>query len=209
MIIKFLVTQVSECDCDVRKMGTAATLKPKPEISARGTQPAVAWQPKRNLARHEWLVVGKRLGGISRCNQWWLGDWVRYGAEKWGEKYTRAAKITGYDPRSLANMASIAASFGMSRRRDDLTWSHHVAVAALPEAEQEEWLDRAASEGLSVADLRTELRAAPKRDGDPRAADERDGGEAAVTREEVAVESHGTEVLCPQCGYRLAREDLG
>lgn len=189
-------------------MGTAATLKPKSEISARGIQPAVAWQPKRNLAKHEWVVVGKRLGGISRCNQWWLGDWVRYGAEKWGEKYTRAAKITGYDPRSLANMASIAASFGMSRRRDDLTWSHHVAVAALPEAEQEEWLDRAASEGLSVADLRTELRAAPNRDEDPPSVNDRDRGEAGVARE-VTVESHGVEVLCPQCGYRLAREDLG
>ncbi|HWO48080.1 MAG TPA: hypothetical protein VNM41_08470, partial [Solirubrobacterales bacterium] len=67
---------------------------------------------------------------MSRCNQWWLGDWVRYGADKWGEKYTQAARITGYDPRSLANMASIAAAFDSSRRRDDLTWSHHVAVAA-------------------------------------------------------------------------------
>ena len=85
-------------------------------------------------------------------------------------------------------------------------------MAALPEDEQERWLDRAASEGLSVADLRTELRAAPKPDGDPLdppALDERDGGEAAVTHEEVTVEDHGTEVLCPQCGYRLAREDLG
>ncbi len=182
-------------------MGTAS-LKPTFEVS-RGTQPAVTWQPRRALARHEWLMVGRRLGGISRCNQWWLGDWVRYGAEKWGEKYTQAAKITGYDPRSLANMASISAAFESSRRRDDLTWSHHVAVAALPEAEQELWLDRAAAENLSVADLRTELRAAPKR---VTAASSGAGEEAAG---EVGEGGPEPEILCPQCGYRLAQQDMG
>jgi hypothetical protein len=152
-------------------------------------------------------MVGRRLGGISRCNQWWLGDWVRYGAEKWGEKYTQAAKITGYDPRSLANMASISTAFKSSRRRDDLTWSHHVAVAALSEEEQESWLDRAAAEALSVADLRTELRAAPKRGKDalPAAGVELGAspGEGVEGREDEP------EILCPQCGYRLAQGDLG
>jgi hypothetical protein len=151
--------------------------------------------------------VGKRLGGISRCNQWWLGDWVRYGADRWGEKYTQAAKITGYDPRSLANMASIATSFESSRRRDDLTWSHHVAVAALPEAEQETWLDRAAAEGFSVADLRTELRAVNK--------DGRSGQEVEAECEEEraalppeAGPGHDPEVFCPRCGYRMPQDEL-
>jgi hypothetical protein len=191
------------------KMGLVS-LKPSPGIAApRGTQPAVAWEPRRDLARREWLVVGKRLGGISRCNQWWLGDWVRYGTDKWGEKYTQAAKITGYDPRSLANMASISAAFETSRRRENLTWSHHVAVAALPEVEQEAWLDRAASEAFSVADLRTELRAAPK-EGDALEEDAEAGEDGprveAADSEEVGARGN---VLCPQCGYRLAQEDLG
>lgn len=181
----------------------AASLKPTAGVAVeRGTRPAVIWRPKRELARHEWLVIGKRLGGISRCSQWWLGDWVRYGAEKWGEKYTQAAKITGYDPRSLANMASIAAAFDSSRRRDDLTWSHHVAVAALPEEEQEAWLSRAAAESLSVADLRTELRASPKRS---KSAADAGGSELEGEGGEEGLEP---EVLCPQCGYRLAQQDL-
>lgn len=186
-------------------MGGAA-LKPTAGIGSpgAGARPAVTWRPKRELGRHEWLVVGRRLGGVSRCNQWWLGDWVRYGSEKWGEKYTQAAKITGYDPRSLANMASIAAAFDSSRRRDDLTWSHHVAVAALPVREQDSWLDRAAAEGLSVADLRTELRAAPKHGKRALAAE--DAGVEAAVFEGGAPEA---EILCPQCGYRLAQGDLG
>jgi hypothetical protein len=186
----------------------AVSLKPTAGTAApgAGTRPAVLWRPKRELERHEWLVVGRRLGGVTRCNQWWLGDWVRYGAEKWGEKYTQAAKITGYDPRSLANMASIATAFDSSRRRDDLTWSHHVAVAGLPESEQEGWLDRAATEGLSVADLRTELRAAPKHGKRALAAE--DAGIEAAAREGAEGDGVEPEILCPQCGYRLGQGDL-
>jgi hypothetical protein len=182
-------------------MSTEASIKQS--SVDRPTQLAVVWQPKRELARHEWLVVGRRLGGISRCNQWWLGDWVRYGADKWGEKYTHAAKITGYDPRSLANMASISAAFKPSRRRDNLTWSHHATVVALPEGEQEVWLDRAATERLSVADLRTELRAPPRsrnRLEDPgEEAEVMSAGEGDLTDQELE------NLLCPQCGYRLGQ----
>jgi hypothetical protein len=172
---------------------------PTPQAKDSSTRPAVAWQPKRELEKREWVVVGKRLGGISRCNQWWLGDWVRYGTQKWGEKYTQAAKITGYDPRSLANMASIAAAFDLSRRRDDLTWSHHVAVAALPDVEQSLWLERAASEKLSVADLRTELRAAQK---GIKAGDDADQNSEVDDDAEVSI-------ACPNCGHRLSPRECG
>jgi hypothetical protein len=158
---------------------------------------AVAWQPRRDLGRHEWHVVGRRLGGISRCNQWWLGDWVRYGSEQWGERYTQAAKITGYDPRSLANMASVSGAFDLSRRRDDLTWSHHVAVAGLPTSSQEAWLDKAAAENLSVADLRTELRAAHKQGA-------RSGG---VSEDRVAP-GGGPAIICPRCGHEMSEKEL-
>lgn len=144
-------------------------------------------------------MVGRRLGGISRCNQWWLGDWVRYGAHKWGEKYTHAAKITGYDPRSLANMASISAAFDLSRRRDDLTWSHHVAVTALADEEQDLWLDRAVTEKLSVADLRTELRAAQK--------GVRAGGDPDQIPEDDAAEE--VSIACPNCGHRMSLRECG
>jgi hypothetical protein len=185
-------------------MSTKASIKEIPP--KRSTQPAVVWRPKRELGRHEWLAVGRRLGEISRCNQWWLGDWVRYGTEKWGEKYTRAARITGYDPRSLANMASISAAFQPSRRRDNLTWSHHATVVALPQSEQEVWLDRAATERLSVADLRTELRAPPRRrsslSGSP-------GNGPVLAGGGNLGDVDPASVLCPQCGYRLKQGDLG
>jgi hypothetical protein len=145
----------------------------------------------------QWAAVGRRLGGISRSNQWWLGDWLRYGTAKWGEKYVEASRITGYDVRSLTNMASLAACFEISRRRDNLSWSHHAVVAALDPDEQDRWLDMAAAERLSVADLRIELRGVERRRG----AQER--AHVQLAEEDVS------GFICPQCGYRALQGRAG
>jgi hypothetical protein len=140
------------------------------------------------MNRGDWIAAGHRLGSISRCNQWWLGDWARYGTARWGERYSAAARITGYDPRSLANMASIASAFPPSRRRDNLTWSHHAAVAALDEGEQDTWLDLAVAHRLSVADLRTELRAG-----------------ARVKATQPTRDAQGAPmIVCPECQHHFS-----
>jgi hypothetical protein len=85
-----------------------------------------------------------------------------------------------------------------------LTWSHHATVVALSEGEQEMWLDRAATERLSVADLRTELRAPPKsRSGLGTSEEEGEPGGQGSPGDE-----HSANILCPQCGYRLQQGDL-
>ena len=163
-----------------------------------GTTP-VGWVPSDDHLDHpRWVAVGRRLGGISRSNQWWLGDWLRYGIAKWGEKYAEAAAITGYDVRSLANMASLAACFEMSRRRDNLSWSHHAVVAALDPDEQDRWLDMAAAERLSVSDLRIELRSVERR---------RDAQDRACT--DRALHEDTSDFVCPRCGYRVAQTRAG
>lgn len=151
----------------------------------------VAWTPHSEMGQAEWLATGRRLGAIGRCSQWWIGDWIRYGTTRWGEKYADAARVTGYDVASLRNMAWVASQFDLSLRSDKLTWSHHVLLAPLEEEEKRHWLERAASERLSVADLRLELRG-------------RRGGRAA-TRGDGAVEETESEnsVVCPNCGHEL------
>lgn len=120
---------------------------------------SVAWQPQRALDLDEWVYHGVRLGAIGRGVAWWIGDWVNYGNARFGEKYVRAARITGYDLQSLMNMAYVASRFGISRRRENLSWSHHAEVAPLSEPEQELWLNIAAERRLSVRSFRAELRA--------------------------------------------------
>lgn len=161
------------------------------EKRAAGALSKIAWAPQRNLDHSGWLATGRRLGAIGRCSQWWIGDWVRYGTARWGEKYAEAARVTGYDIASLRNMAWVASRFDLSLRNDKLTWSHHVLLAPLAVEEQRKWLQRASEERLSVADLRLELRASRDDDKSSRSTDVKggdDGGELEV---------------CPHCGHSL------
>ena len=153
----------------------------------------VSWVPTKELDLAEWTVAGNRLGAMGRCGQWGLGDWIRYGNARFGERYSGAARITGYDVQTLMNMVYVASRYAVSRRRENLSWSHHETLAALDRAEQDHWLDRATAECLSISDLRLELRGWRRRSrGDV----EKGVGSAKASRE---VES----VLCPNCGTRV------
>lgn len=149
----------------------------------------VAWGPQGELDRAEWLATGRRLGTIGRCSQWWIGDWIRYGTAKWGEKYAEAARVTGYDVASLRNMAWVASRFDVSLRSDKLAWSHHVLLAPLEPDEQRYWLARASDERFSVTDLRQALRGLREAGAEP--------GQAGAESEQALV--------CPQCGHKLDR----
>ncbi len=165
--------------------------------AARGTS-HVAWVPKAELGHPEWIAAGRQLGAIGRCSQWWVGDWIRYGNAKWGEKYAEAARITGYDAGSLRNMASVAACFDLSLRSDKLTWSHHVLLAPLERDEQISWINRAIEERFSVADLRVELRSAL-----------RCASTAPTSTNDLSPPDDETQALtipivCPSCGHTIA-----
>ncbi len=164
-----------------------------------GATSSVAWMPAKDIDVHEWIHAGKRLGAMTRCSQWWLGDWIRYGTRRWGEKYREVSQITGYDIQSLRNFAYVAGRVEAYRRRDGLTWSHHAEVGSLQPADQERWLDLAESEKMSVSDLRTELRAARRNDskGDPGGSPASSGTDDAAT---------GT-VVCPECQHEFEVAD--
>lgn len=154
----------------------------------------VGWVPPQHLEYQAWVEAGRYLGALGRGSQWWIGDWIRYGAAKWGQKYTQAARITGYDIQSLRNMAYVASRFDLSRRRDKLTWSHHAELAALDLKEQDEWLDRAAKLKLSAGDLRVELR-----DSRRQVVSKRDEAEDEAS---PAAGDTDTGFICPNCGFK-------
>jgi hypothetical protein len=151
----------------------------------------VAWAPESELEHPQWVAAGYRLGAIGRGSQWWIGDWLRYGVAKWGEKYAEAARITGYDCPTLRNMAWVASRFPVSLRSDKLTWSHHVLLAPLTHAEQRYWIDRAIELRLSVADLRIELRSVRRveRHEQPHTTSPENAG--------------NTQIVCPNCGHAV------
>jgi hypothetical protein len=163
---------------------------------AAGTQSPIGWTPPGDLDAGGWASAGRRIGAVSRCIQWLLGDWLVYGNSKFGERYSRAAKITGYDTQTLMNMAYVASRFPISRRREILSWSHHESLAALEPEEQELWLGQATDHRWSVADLRMMVRLSRREEaaeGDEVEAEESEGAKVAV-------------VTCPHCGSEVPVE---
>ncbi|MFI6504045.1 LmbU family transcriptional regulator [Nonomuraea typhae] len=116
------------------------------------------------LALETWSEIGHEIAVISDASAWWLADWLIYGQRKYPNRYRKAIEETALDYQTLRNYAWVARKFSVSRRRDKLSFQHHAEVAALPEPEQDMWLERAQQFSWSRAVLRRELRRA--RDGD-------------------------------------------
>lgn len=111
----------------------------------------------------EWAAMGRPLLMMEWGARWWVGDWLRFGERRYGERYTQAIQETGIRYKTLANLAWVAGRFEFSRRRENLSWSHHEAVAGLDDPEeQDRLLDQAAEHGWSVIELREQARRAKK-----------------------------------------------
>jgi hypothetical protein len=83
------------------------------------------------LTFEEWQAAGETLKRMEGAIQWWVGDWLVYGECKWGEMYSQALDATSKAYQTLANYKYVAEKFQFSRRRENLTWGHHEAVAGL------------------------------------------------------------------------------
>jgi hypothetical protein len=167
---------------------------------------ATCWRPRDDLDAAEWILLGRRLGTISRGVAWWLGDWVNYGNAAFGEKYSRAARVTGYDVQSLMNMAYVASRFDYARRREGLSWSHHAELAALAIEYQDSWLDNAELKHLSVRGLRDAIRAWRADQLRMTSAEVRSQDLIGSAQDESAASASGAAV-CPQCGFHLEAKE--
>jgi hypothetical protein len=105
----------------------------------------------------EWQAVGEVVGRVEANVRWCLGDWWRFGEHRYGESAAQALP-TGYKLQTVKNVASVAGRFELSRRRDDVSFSHHEAVAALPPEQADALLETAAKKRWSEKDLRAEVR---------------------------------------------------
>lgn len=120
----------------------------------------------------EWGQIGGSLSTMEQAINWWIGDWLNFGERRFGEDYAQAVQETGRDAESLSNIAAVARRIEPARRRENLSWSHHRAVAYLEVGDQERLLERADRERWSkrsmeeaVRSLKHEIRALPPRGG--------------------------------------------
>ena len=116
------------------------------------------WQPARHLTFPEWRNAGDQLLRVGRAWQWWVGDWILYGEQHHQDRYADALEQTGYEYSTISHVISVARRVDSTRRREELSWSHHAEVAPLPPDQQTEYLQRAVTEGLTLARFRAVLR---------------------------------------------------
>lgn len=118
----------------------------------------VGLQLPEDISFDDWLTVGQRLRSVERSMMWCIGDWINFGERKWGEKYKQAITLTGYDYKTLCDASWVSRAFELSRRRDNLSWSHHRDAAALSEEDRDVVLTKSCDLGWSTRDLRDYIR---------------------------------------------------
>ena len=105
-----------------------------------------------DMSEEDWVEFGRRIYAAQRRSVWILIDWLKFGAGKWGDRYTTLAIQTGYSEGSLSNMLSVERR--LSVRKEGLDFGHHASVAVLPPAKQRSVLDKAAKENWTVQQTR-------------------------------------------------------
>lgn len=87
-----------------------------------------------------------------------LADAINFGQRRYGEMYTAWVEKTGLQAKTLANVASVGRKVESSRRREDLDFTYHEAVAALPADDQDRLLGAAVENKWKRADLRAAVK---------------------------------------------------
>src|SRR6266516_4910703 len=106
----------------------------------------------------EWAECLDHLMHVEENVHFWIGDLLLYGESRWGEmSVQQMIEATGYDDKTFGVFKWVAAQVDISRRRVNLTFSHHQAVAGLPMEQQALILTRAEGEGWTTKTVRHEV----------------------------------------------------
>lgn len=109
---------------------------------------------KPGIDFEEWEKVGHKLRNLAQGVMWWVGDWLNYGEQTYGEGYAQAMDATGYSYNTLKQAKYIASKFASDERDERLTFGHYQAVAGEPSDVAVALLTKAADEDLSIKDLK-------------------------------------------------------
>jgi len=118
------------------------------------------------------------------ASAWYIGDFLLMAEQEFGEEYAQLIpEMVGLSPSTLANYKWVCSRFPVAKRRKELTYSHHEAVAKLELDEACKWLEYVVKESeaeppnkISVAKLKKMLKGVTGKETPPH------------------------EIECPSCG---------
>lgn len=110
------------------------------------------------LSVDDWGIVMMQLKAIQQAFAWVVGDMLVYAtAQRWGEIdaiYQQASEVLEVPAGTLQNWTSVARNIEISRRRENLSLSHHIEVRGLSPEWQTYLLEQAEVRKLSIQQLR-------------------------------------------------------
>ena len=112
--------------------------------------------PTMPIARAE--AIGALLGRMHMSVRFAIGDWLLFVEQVYPSEWSQLSTSLGLSERTCKDYMRVSERVARSRRRPNVEWSQHRAVAALPAPEQKEWLAKVESENLSHHALRDALR---------------------------------------------------
>lgn len=103
----------------------------------------------------EWLAIGRSLAVQKQQTEWFIGDWIAFGRERFPEQIELALADVADDPRNVRRLEKTARTFPPHLRNQSLTFEHHAHVADMPVQDALPLLKEASERKLSARQLRT------------------------------------------------------
>ena len=124
-----------------------------------------SYSPKADLDYESWAKDGVLLCEMHALMPFAIGDWLNFGEQVYGQKYSQALSMTGLEYGTLVKYLMVSKAFPEGRRRNSsehyrISWSHYRMLLGKPEEDQDKWLDACQVNEMTVRALRASLPAA-------------------------------------------------
>jgi hypothetical protein len=117
------------------------------------TESDLAIKKTRRPSWTEWSLDFNEACTNQSKNQWKLADRYIVGEDTFGEEAPQAVNPLKISLTKLMRYVWVARKFAPSRRRKELSFSHHEVLAALPHDLQDKWLAESVQKEYSVQEL--------------------------------------------------------
>lgn len=113
----------------------------------------------------QWQAALEFASAAHEGSPYWVGDLVAYaeGREDWRQKLDQAISVTRLARHTLHNLGYVSRRVDEDARQLSPSLGHSAEVAPMPPARQRKWLEKARTEGWTVRELRSEIRASQRR----------------------------------------------
>lgn len=128
------------------------------ELALRGALSETGLRLPATISREDYEKLGVTLGRIHESMRWAIGDYILAGEQLFGQDAYQLSESLGISPESRQQYVRVSQAIEPPRRRGELTWSHHRAVASLEAEDQDRWLADAVEKGWTKGELETRMR---------------------------------------------------